>query len=64
MRGGVSPYEYMDEWEKLSEISLREKEEFYSILNMENITDADYTHAKKVCKNSEIKNLGENHINI
>ena len=28
---------------------------------MEDITDADYTHAKKVCKNFEIKNLGKYH---
>ena len=28
---------------------------------MEDITDADYVHAKIVCKNFEIKNLGEYH---
>ena len=28
---------------------------------MEDITDADYTHPKRVCKDFEIKNLGENH---
>ena len=28
---------------------------------MEDITDADYAHAKKVCKDYEIKNLGEYH---
>ena len=28
---------------------------------MEDITDADYTDAKKVCKGFEIKNLGEYH---
>ena len=26
---------------------------------MEDITDADYAHAKRVCKDFEIKNLGE-----
>ena len=26
---------------------------------MNDITDADYTHAKRVCKDFEIKNLGE-----
>ena len=30
-----------------------------SHLNMECITDADYAHAKRVCKDFEIKNLGE-----
>ena len=33
------------------------KEAFYSHLNMEDITDVDYAHAKRVCKNFEIKNL-------
>ena len=28
---------------------------------MEDITDADYTYAKGVCKDFEIKNLGEYH---
>ena len=41
--------------------SLTEKEDFYSHLNMEDITDADYAYAKRVCKNFEIKNLAEYH---
>ena len=28
---------------------------------MEDITDADYAHARRVCKNFEIKNLGKYH---
>ena len=32
---------------------------FYSSLNLEDITDADYTHEKRVCKDFEIKHLGE-----
>ena len=31
----------MDDWEKFNETTLPEKEEFYSNLNMEEITDAD-----------------------
>ena len=31
----------MDDYEKCNEISLPEKEDFYSHLNMEDITDAD-----------------------
>ena len=38
---------------------LPEKKHFCSQLNMENITDADYTHSKRVCKAFEIKNFGE-----
>ena len=37
------------------------KKDFYSHLNMEDITDADYAHAKGICKDCEIKNLGEYH---
>ena len=50
LRKGVYPYEYMDEWEKFDETKLPQKEEFYSNLNMEHITDADHIHAKRVCK--------------
>ena len=28
---------------------------------MEDITNADYVHAKRVCKDFELKNLGEHH---
>ena len=50
----------MDDWEKFNETSLPEKD-FYSHLNMEDITDVDYAHAKRVCKDFEIKRLGEYH---
>ena len=53
----VYPYEYMGDWEKLNE-TLPEKEDSYSQLNMENIADADHTHAKRVFKNFEIKFRG------
>ena len=46
----VYPYEYMDDWEKFSETSLPENEDFYSHLNMEDITDGDYAHGKRVWK--------------
>ena len=48
---------YLDDWEKFNEILLPEKEDSYSHLNMEDITDADYPHAKKVCKDFKIRNL-------
>ena len=51
LRNGV--YEYMDNCEKFNETT------FYSNLNMEDITNADYMHAKRVCKDFKIKNLGE-----
>ena len=49
----------MDNWEKFKETRLPEKKPFYSYLNMEDITDADYAHAKRVCKDFKIENLGE-----
>ena len=51
----------MDYWEKFSEASLPEKYLFYSHLNMEDITDADYMHRKRNCKDFEIKELREYH---
>ena len=61
LREGVYPYECMDDWEKFNEATLPEKEEFYSNLNMEEIPEVDYMHRKRVCKDFEIKGLGEYH---
>ena len=41
--------------------SLPEKEDFYSYLNMGDITDEDYAHTKRVLKDFEIKVFGECH---
>ena len=41
----------MDSWERFDETLLPDIEAFYSSINMEDITDADYRHAKKVFKN-------------
>ena len=57
LRKAVYLYEYMDNWEKFNEITLPEKEEFCSNLNMEDITGAYYMHVKRVCKDFAIKNL-------
>ena len=61
LRKGVYPYEDMDSWKKFDETSIPPKEAFYSKLNLENITDKDYEHVKKVWEAFEIKNLGEYH---
>ena len=53
--------EYMDDWKKFNETSLSEKEDFYSRLNIGDISDANNTHTKRVCKDLKIKNLGEHH---
>ena len=54
MQKGVYSYEYIDDWE-FNETSLTEKEDFYSRLDIEEIADADFAHAKRVCKNFEMK---------
>ena len=61
LRKGVSPYEYVDNWQKFDETSLPNKEDFYSNLNMEDINDIDYRHANNVFKRFELENLGQYH---
>ena len=51
----------MDSCEKFGENTLPPKKTFYSNLNLENISDKDYTHAEKVWDVFKIKNLGEYH---
>ena len=55
------PYEYMDNWERFDDASLPYKEDFYSNLNIEDITDVNYCHAKRVFKDFNNKNLGDYH---
>ena len=47
LRKGVYSYEHVD-WEKFNQTSLPKKRYFYGHLIMEDITDADYVHAKRV----------------
>ena len=47
LRKGVYLYEYMDSWEGFHETMLPTKESFYSELNLEDITEEDYSHAQK-----------------
>ena len=61
LRKAVYPYEYMDSWKRFDETSLPHKEAFYSSLNMEDITDLDHRHAKRVFKILNNKNLGDYH---
>ena len=62
LRKSVYPYEYLDDWEKFNEAILPEKKkEFFSNLNLETITDANYIHAKIICKDFEIRNIWDYH---
>ena len=42
LRKGIYPYEYMDDWNRLNEEKLPDKSDFYSSLNMEEISEIDY----------------------
>ena len=61
LRKGVYLYEYVDNWKIFSEISLPSKKDFYSNLNMEDISDIDYRHANTVFKRYKLQNLGYYH---
>ena len=60
-RKGIYPYDYMDSFEKFNKTELPTKEEFYSILNNEHITDEDYSHAQKVWNTFQLQTMGEYH---
>ena len=61
LRKGVFPYEYMNSWQKFDETALPPKKEFYSNLNLEDISVEDYAHAQKVWDVFKIKNIREYH---
>ena len=60
-RKGVYPYDYVSSLEKLSETCLPPKEEFYSKLNDEDITDEDYQHAINVWNTFGCKTIRDYH---
>ena len=60
-RKGIYPYDYMDSFEKFNKTELPTKEEFYSILSDEHITNEDYCHAQKVWNTFQLQTMGEYH---
>ena len=58
---GVYPYDYMNAFEKIDEKQLPSKEQFYSRLSEENITNDDCNKAKQIRKHFYIKNMGVYH---
>ena len=57
LRRDIYPYEYVDSWERFDENTTQPKKAFYSKSNLENITDKDYEHVKKVWETFEINIL-------
>ena len=45
---GIYPYDYMDSFEKFNEKQLPSKEEFFSQVTQDAISDEQYCHATKV----------------
>ena len=60
-RKGVFPYDYVSSIDKLSETQLPPKDEFYSKLNDEDISDEDYQHAIKVWNKFGCKTIKDYH---
>ena len=58
---GVYPYYFMDSFEKFNQRELPNKDQFYSILNDQHISDDEYDHANKVWNAFMIKTTGEYH---
>ena len=57
----VYPYDFMDCFKKFNLTKLPTKEQFYSILNAQHISNEEYKHAKKIWKTFNIKTMGGYH---
>ena len=60
-RKGVYPYDYVSSLDKLSETQLPPKEEFYSKLKNEHISEEDYNHAIRVWDEFNCKTIRDYH---
>ena len=58
---GVYPYDYMDSFKKFEENRLPKKENFFSLMNDEHITDEEYQHAQNVWNKFGLSSMGEYH---
>ena len=61
LRKNVYAYDYVDCMKKLDETSLPPKEDFYSKLTGEGITDEDYRRAQTVWKEFNIESMKDYH---
>ena len=60
-RKGVYPYDYMDSFSKFNDTELPEREEFYSLLTDNNISEDAYSRAENVWNTFNLQNMGEYH---
>ena len=60
-RKGVYPCDYMDSFSKVNDTELPQREDFYSLLTGENISEDAYSHAKSFWNTLNLKNMGEYH---
>ena len=58
---GVYPYDYMNSFEKFEDSRLPKKEDFFSIMNNEHITNEEYQHAQNVWNEFGLSSMGEYH---
>ena len=58
---GIYPYDYMDSFNRFNEAQLPKKQDFYSILNNEHISDEQYKHAQNVWDTFNLKTMGDYH---
>ena len=58
---GIYPYDYMDSFKKFEENRLPKKEDFFSLMNDEHITDEEYQHAQNVWNKFGLSSMGEYH---
>ena len=58
---GIYPYDYMDSFKKFEDNRLPKKEDFFSLMNDEHITDEEYQHAQNVWNKFGLSSMGEYH---
>ena len=60
-RKGVYSYDYMDSFIKFNDTKLPNKNDFYSLLNIndEQISDDDYNHAQNIWNIFNMENMGD-----
>lgn len=56
---GVYPYKYTDSWDRLEEQQLPQRDEIYSTLTEDGITEDNYNHAQNVWEYFKFKTSGE-----